>query len=164
MIALYFDDIPAACNDATSLTSFKARLGAIFKIKDLGDLSQLLGMHITRDRSARTISPDLFKYIRDFLAKYGMTDCKPSSFPMDHGFMSGLAHLDSPPATGVATDVYPSLLGSLQCAAVGTRLYVTTALSILGSALAHPTEAHVQALKKVLRYLQGTIDLRLTLG
>jgi hypothetical protein len=40
MIALYVDDIPTACNDATWLTSFKARLGATFSnIKNLGDLS-----------------------------------------------------------------------------------------------------------------------------
>jgi hypothetical protein len=58
IIALYVDDIPAACNDATWLSSFKARLGARFKIKDLGILSQLMGMHITRDTSARTISMD----------------------------------------------------------------------------------------------------------
>jgi hypothetical protein len=38
MIALYVDDIPVACNDATWLTSFKTQLGARFKIKDLGDL------------------------------------------------------------------------------------------------------------------------------
>jgi hypothetical protein len=55
MISFYADDIPAACNDASWLTSFKARVGSRFKIKDLGDLSQLLGMHITRARSARTI-------------------------------------------------------------------------------------------------------------
>jgi hypothetical protein len=58
MIAPYVDDTRAACNDATWLTLFKARLGARFKIKDLGNLSQLLDMHITRDRLARTISPD----------------------------------------------------------------------------------------------------------
>jgi hypothetical protein len=39
MIAMYVDDIPAACSDATWLTSFKAQLGARFKIKDLGDHS-----------------------------------------------------------------------------------------------------------------------------
>jgi hypothetical protein len=73
MIALYVDDIPAACNDAAWLASFKALLGARFKIK--GSLSQLLGMHITRDRSARTISVDQSKYLRDILAKYyGMAD------------------------------------------------------------------------------------------
>jgi hypothetical protein len=97
MIALYVDDIPGACNDTTWLTSFKARLGAIFKIKDLGYLFQLLGTHITRDRSARTISLNRSKYLRDILAKCGMTDRKPSSLPMDPGFMSGLAHMDSPP-------------------------------------------------------------------
>jgi hypothetical protein len=65
MIAQYVDDILAACNDTAWLASFKANLGERFKIKDLGDLSQLLGMHITRDRSARTISLDQSKYLRD---------------------------------------------------------------------------------------------------
>jgi hypothetical protein len=164
MIALYVDDILAACNDATWLASFKAQLGALFKIKDLGDLSQLLGMHITRSRSARTISLDHSKCLRDILAKYGMTDSKPSSLPMDPGFLAGLAHMTSPPLTEVAKDVYPSLMGSLKYAAVCTRPDVTTALSILGSAHASPTDAHMHALKKVLQYLHGTIDMRLTLG
>jgi hypothetical protein len=97
MIALYVDDLPAGCNDATWLTSFKAQLCARFKIKDMGDLSQLLGMHITRDRSARAISLDQSKYLRDILAKYGMTDSKPSSLPMDPGFLAGLAHKTPPP-------------------------------------------------------------------
>jgi hypothetical protein len=150
-IALYVDDIPAACNDAIWLASFKTQLGTRFKIKDLCDLSQLLGMHITRDRSARTVSMDMSKYLRDILAKYGVTHYEPLSLPMDPGFLSGLAHMASPPLTGVAKDVYPSLIGSLQYAVVCTRPDVTTALRIFGSAQANPTEAHVQALKKVLR-------------
>jgi hypothetical protein len=113
MIAMYVDDIPAACNDATWLASFKAQLGAWFKIKDLGNLSQLLGMNITRDRSTRTISLDQSKYLRDILAKYGMFDSKPSSLPMDADFLAGLAHMTTPSLTGVAKDVYPSLLDSL---------------------------------------------------
>jgi hypothetical protein len=55
-------------------------------------------------------------------------------------------------------------MGSLQYAALYTRPDVSTALSILGSAQASPTDANMQALKKVLRYLHGTIDMRLTLG
>jgi hypothetical protein len=163
MIALYVDDIPAACNDATWLASFKAQLGARLT-KDLGDLSQLLGMHITRNRSARIISIDQSKYLRDVLAKHGMTDAKRSSLPMDPGFLAALAHITSPPLTGVVKDVYPSVLGSLQYAAACTRPDVSTALSILGSAQASPTDAHLHALKKVLRDLHGTIDMRLTLG
>jgi hypothetical protein len=80
----------------------------------MGDVSQLLGMHINRDRSARTISLDQSKYLRDILAKYVMTDSKPSSLPMDPGFLAGLAHMTStPPLTGVAKEVYQSFLGNL---------------------------------------------------
>jgi hypothetical protein len=107
VIALYVDDIHAGCNDTAWLASLKAKLGERFKIKDLGDLSQLLGMHITRDRSARTTSLDQSKYLRDILAMYGMTDAKPSSLPMDPGFLAGLAHMTSPYLTGVGKDVYP---------------------------------------------------------
>jgi hypothetical protein len=103
MIALYVDDIPAACNDATWFASSKAQLGARFKIKDdLGDLSQVLGMHITRDRSTRIIFLGKPKYLRDILAKYGMSDSKPSSLPMDPGFLAGLAHMTSLSLTGAA--------------------------------------------------------------
>jgi hypothetical protein len=54
-------------------------------------------------------------------------------------------------------------MGNLQNAAVSTRLIVSKALCILGSAQAHPTEAYLQAMKMVARYLKGTIDPRLTL-
>jgi hypothetical protein len=131
MIALYVDDISAARNDASKLTSFKVQLGVRFKIKDLGDLSHLLGMHITRDLAARTISVDQSKYMRDILAKFGMADSKPSSLPMDFGFLAGLAHMASPPLAGVAKDVYPNLLGSLQYVTVCKRPDVSTGLSIL---------------------------------
>jgi hypothetical protein len=83
---------------------------------------------------------------------------------MDPGFLAGLAHMASLPLSGVAKDVYPNLLGSLKYAAVCTRPDVSTALSILGSVHAYPTDAHMLALKKVLRYLHGTIDMHLTLG
>jgi hypothetical protein len=70
-------------------------------------------MHITRDRSTRTISLDQSKYLRDILAKYGVTDSEPLSLPMDPGFLAGLTHMTSPSLACVAKDVYPSLMGSL---------------------------------------------------
>jgi hypothetical protein len=127
-------------------------------------LSQLLGMHNTRDIFARTISLDESKYLSDILGKHGMTECKPSPLPMDPGFVSGLASIDTPRLTGVAKDIFPNLLGSLKYEAVCTRPYVSTALRILGSAKAHPTEAHLQALKKLVRLMKGTIQLRSTMG
>jgi hypothetical protein len=96
IIALHVDDIPTACNDRAWMQAFKTTLGVRFKIKDMGDLSQLLGMHTTRDMSARTMSMDQSKCVKDILVKHNMSDCKPSSLPMQPGFLSGLAHIDSP--------------------------------------------------------------------
>jgi hypothetical protein len=78
-------------------------------------------MHITRNRSTRTISLDKSNCLREILAKYGMTDCKPSLIPMDPGFLSGLAHMASPLLTRVAKDVDPNHLGS-------TRQFVRVSL------------------------------------
>jgi hypothetical protein len=111
MIALYVDDIPDACNDTSWTQAFKATLGARFKITYLGDRSQLLGMDITCDMTARTISMDQSKYVKEILIKHHMAESKPSSLPMEPGFVSGLAHVDSPLLTGMSKDVYPSMLG-----------------------------------------------------
>jgi hypothetical protein len=54
-------------------------------------------------------------------------------------------------------------MGSLQNAAVCTRPDVCIALSILGSAQAKPSGVHLQALKKAVRYLTGTVNLHMTL-
>jgi hypothetical protein len=139
------DDFPAACTDTDWLASSKAHLGTMLKIKHLGVLSRLMGMQITRDKSTRTISLDQSKCLKDILAKHGLTDCKSSSLAKDPGFMS-------------------RLMGSLDYAAVCTRPDVSTTLSNLSCAQAKPREVHLQALKKVVRYLKGKINSRTPLG
>jgi hypothetical protein len=54
---------------------------------------------------------------------------------MDPGFLAAISKQTHVPLTGTDRDIYPSMLGSLQYAAVCTRLdIISTALSILGSA------------------------------
>jgi hypothetical protein len=131
MIALYVDDIPVACNNTTWQVAFTALVRSKFDIKDQGYLSDIIGMHITRDITTRTISLDQGKYVRELLDKHDMVDCKPSCLPMDHGFLAAISKQIHVPLTGTDRDIYPSLLGSLQYAAVCTRRpYILTAFSI----------------------------------
>jgi hypothetical protein len=58
MIALHVDDIHVACNNSAWRVAFTALVRSMFDVKDQGDLSDIIGMHITRDREARTISLD----------------------------------------------------------------------------------------------------------
>jgi hypothetical protein len=91
MIALYVDDITVACNNTAWRVAFTALVRSRFDIKDHGDLSDIIGMHITRDRAARTISLDHGKYVRELLDKHDMVDCKPSCLPMDPGFLAAIS-------------------------------------------------------------------------
>jgi hypothetical protein len=160
MIALYVDDIPVACNNTAWRVAFTALVRSRFDIKDQGDLSDIIGMHIIRDRAARTISLDQGKYVRELLDTHDMVDCKPSCLPMDPSFLAAIAKQTPVPLTDTDRDIYPSLLGSLQYAAVYTRPSISTALSILDSAQANPTVAHMQSLWN----LKGSPSMSMTLG
>jgi hypothetical protein len=96
------------------VSQFKSNHGSRFKTKDLGELQHIMGMHITRDRTARRISINQSQYLADVLDKHGMTDCSPSAMPMDPSFLATVGHATPIPLVGLARDVYPSLLGSLQ--------------------------------------------------
>jgi hypothetical protein len=133
MIALYVDDIPPACNNTAWRVAFTELVRSRFDIKDQGDLSDIIGMHITRDRAARAISLDHGKYVRELL------DCKPSCLPMDPGFLAAISKQIPMPLTGTDRDIYPSLLGRLHYADVRTIPDISKALSILGSAHANPS-------------------------
>ena len=59
---------------------------------------------------------------------------------------------------------YRQAIGSLMWAAVATRLDIAFAVSLLSQFLENPGEVHWNAVKRVLRYLKGTKDHKLTLG
>jgi hypothetical protein len=51
MIALYVDDIHVACNNIAWRVAFTALVQSQFDIKDQGELSDIIGMHITTHRT-----------------------------------------------------------------------------------------------------------------
>jgi hypothetical protein len=91
MIALYVDDIHVACNNSSWRVAFTTQVRSRFDIKDRVDISGIIGMHITRDRSTRTISIGQGKYVRELLDKHDMTDCTPSCLLMEQGFLSAIS-------------------------------------------------------------------------
>jgi hypothetical protein len=84
-------------------------------------MSDIIGMHITRDRSARTISLDQGKYVRELLDKHDMTYFKPSCLPMEPGFLAPISKPNPMPLTGKELEIYPKLLGSLNARARTSR-------------------------------------------
>jgi hypothetical protein len=132
-------------------------------MKDLGELTNYLGMTITRNRSARTISLSQSSYINAILDRFDLEDAKPSSTPLP------VHHtLTSPPVPSVepCNRPYPDLIGALMYAMVCTRPDLAYPVSVLSRYVGSSrfTETHWLAAKRVLRYLRGTSSLSLTLG
>ena len=62
----------------------------------------------------------------------------------------------------VDTVTYQSIVGSLLYAAVTTRPDIAQAAAVLSNFCANPTQSHLTAAKRILRYLKGTVYLGLS--
>ena len=162
-ILVYVDDMTLVSDDLEALTAFKQQLQAQFAMKDLGELTHYLGMDITRDRQARTITISQSRYLHSVLCKFGMEEATPVATPLPEKH-----ELTTPaiPSSIPCSHPYPELIGSLMYAMVCTRPDLAFPLSILSRYVGQGryTEAHWEAAKRVLRYLKGTLEKGLTLG
>ncbi len=165
-IVLYVDDILLVCKSLGTLEDMKAKLSAIYEMHDLGSVSQFLGMQITRDRERRTIHLSQPMHIEDALELGNMTTC----VPVGHPFYSDL-HLDSSmsPSTEQEQNLmkgipYRETVGLLLYIACNTRPDIMAATSIASRFVSNPGDQHWSAVKRILRYLQGTRNFGIVLG
>jgi len=155
---LYVDDMVLASNNNALIDAIIAQLAAHFELKDRGEASWVLGLHITRDKKAGTISVDQSKYIQDMLSRYRMHASKPVRTPAVKG--EPLRAADSPSTeeeiVAMSHVPYKSAVGSLLHAANGTRPDISWAVGDASRFNATPGKAHWMAVKRILRYLKGT--------
>lgn len=160
-IVVFVDDLALVSNNTEQVCHVKAELARRFEMKDLGPLTEYLGMEVSRDRTARTITLRQEKYISKLLQKFRMEDChgKTTPLPANHNLLE--PDLKSP----VLNDVpYAQLVGSLMYLMVCTRPDLAYTLSVLTRFMAEDkhTEAHWDAAKRTLRYLQHSKTWGLT--
>jgi hypothetical protein len=150
-LLLYVDDIILTASSSALLQRVIAALQTTFPMKDLGPLHHFLG--ITVERRPAGLFLHQRTYVLDIIDRAGMTGCKPCSTPVD--LQSKLA-ADSGPAVQDATQ-YRSLAGALQYLTF-TRPDITYAVQHICLHMHDPRESHLTALKRIIRYLQGTAD------
>jgi hypothetical protein len=161
IISLYVDDLLLASDSVAELTKVKAELQTCFDMDDMGEASFALGIKITRDRAARTLTISQGGYLRDVLTRFDMQDSRPVGTPMDPKCKlepsTAETELD---ATGKTQ--YQSAVGALLHAARATRPDISYATTALSQHCKAPSDQHWQAVKRVFRYLRGTLDHGLT--
>ncbi|KAF9799838.1 hypothetical protein IEO21_10490 [Rhodonia placenta] len=164
IIVIHVDDCTLVANSKSVMTKLKHDLGSRFEIVDLGELRWLLGFEVHRNRSARTISLSQASYIDTLLDRFGMVEAHTLTVPLDSHINLFDIEITNEDRHEMSRKPYARLVGSLMYAAIGTRPDIAFAVSTLARFMATPAPVHWDAAKRVLRYLKGTRDLRLTFG
>ena len=164
IVPVYVDDITIAGESKSEVKWVKDELKRRFKLRDLGPVSFLLGVHVTRDQSKRMLSLSQRQAIVDMLKKFDMEDCKPVGTPLDPG--SKLSIADSPQtiedAAVMRSKPYAEAVGTLMYIAIATRPDIAYAVGVLSRFSSNPGVAHWKAVQHLFRYMQATKDLKLT--
>lgn len=99
------------------------------------------------------------QYLRQILTKFGMADCKSISTPID--FNADFTLLKDSKPNEKYQHLCRKLIGSLLYAVLGTRPDLCQSVNFLSRFQEKANENLFIALKRILRYVKGTLDLKL---
>ncbi|XP_021990999.1 uncharacterized mitochondrial protein AtMg00810-like [Helianthus annuus] len=149
-LLVYVDDLILTGNKPIMLTNFITRLHNEFAIKDLGSLNYFLGLEVVHTDDGLFLSQ--CKYAHDILSRAGLLETKlvPTPLATTDTFVSTGSPFSDP-------TLYRSLVGALQYLTI-TRPDHSYAVNQASQFLHAPTDQHFQSVKRILRYVKGTMS------
>lgn len=150
-LLLYVDDIVLTGSSSSLLQHITAKMKQEFPMTDMGRLSYFLGIKVDYNKSGIFLSQK--QYALEIIERAGMMNCKPISTPSDvNSKLSAEVgdRIDNPKQ-------YRSLAGALQYLTI-TRPDIAYAVQQVCLFMHDPRTPHLAALKRIIRYIQGTQD------
>ena len=160
IIGIYVDDMIILHRGNGDKEWLLERLRAKASIKDLGKMSSVLGMSITRlNNGSITLSHPAV--VDELLQTAGIVEARPASTPLvpNAELMHGNEEMDEEERAAMLAAPccnYRSLVGSLLYLASTTRPDIAFAVTSLSRFMTAPRMSHWKALIHLLRYLKGT--------
>ena len=163
ILSLDVDDILLAGNDLNFLNATKKWLSSMFDMKDMGEADYILGVKIQRDRSKRLLSMSQEAYINKMLERFRLQHAKPVETPMAKGQILSLEQCpkSEDEKKRMEKTPYANAVGSLMYAMMCTRPDICYAVGMVSRYQSNPGDAHWTAVKRIFRYLKGTMNLAL---
>jgi hypothetical protein len=152
LVGVYVDDLVIVGGDSGMIKGFKEQMKAEFKMSDLGPLSFYLGIEVHQEAGIITLKQAA--YVSRIVEKAGLTGCNPCATPMEPRLKL------SKESAGSLVDAteYRSLVGSLRYL-VNTRPDLAYSVGYVSRFMEKPTDEHLAAVKRIIRYVAGTIHL-----
>ncbi|RVW48104.1 Retrovirus-related Pol polyprotein from transposon RE1 [Vitis vinifera] len=149
ILIVYVDDIILSGNDMGELQNLKKYLSEEFEVKDLGNLKYFLGMEVARSRKGIVVSQENTYSI--FLRRPVCLDANQLILLWDSQKKLGIEKESTPVDRGR----YQRLVGRLIYLS-HTRPDIGFAVSAVSQFMHSPTEEHMEAVYRILRYLKMT--------
>jgi histone deacetylase 1/2 len=124
---------------------------------DLGPLHYFLGIEVKKIHNGLCLTQE--KYATDILEKIGMTKCTSMPTPLSSSELLSL--VDGSPLGPEDSTQYRSVVGGLQYLTL-TRPDISFSVNKVCQFLHAPTTTHWSAMKRILRYIKGTLQVGLT--
>lgn len=153
---VYVDDIIVASSSQAAVDALLRDLDKEFAIKDLGELSYFLGIQVQRKNGDLLMNQE--RYATEILQRTNMQMCKPVATPLP---TTEKLSLQSGSSLGSEDSTrYRSIVGAFQYLTL-TRPDISFSVNKACQFLHSPTSQHWEAVKRILRYVKGTISLGL---
>ncbi|GKD62537.1 putative ribonuclease H-like domain-containing protein [Tanacetum coccineum] len=120
----------------------------------MGELTFFLGLQVKQKEDGIFISQD--KYMTEILKKFGFTDVKTTSTPME----TQKPLIKDADGEDVDEHLYRSMIGSLMYL-TSSRLDIMFAVCACARIQVNPKSSHLYAVKRIFRYLKGQPKLGL---
>jgi hypothetical protein len=155
-LLLYVDDIILTASSTELPRHTISAFQREFAMKDLGPLHHFLGITVERCPDGLFLHQRI--YTLDILKRAVMADCKPCTTPVD--LQAKLAGDSGSPVEDASQ--FRSIAGALQYLTF-RRPDIAYVVQQICLHMHDPREPHLTAMKRILRYLQGTPDYGLLL-
>jgi hypothetical protein len=155
-VLVYVDDIILVSSSTKAITLLLKSLEKEFALKDLGELHYFLGIEVNKISDGILLSQS--KYAMDILQRARMAKCKPVSTPLSTSEKLS-AHVGELLGPQDATN-YQSIDGGLQYLTL-THPDLAFSVNKVCQYLQAPMTLHLTDVKRILRYIKGTINVGL---
>ena len=151
IVGVYVDDLVITGSSTVDIAQFKEEMKGTFQMSDLGLLHYYLGLEVAQTADGITVCQSA--YAAKILDSAGMRGCNPCATPME----ARLKLSKSSAAPAVDQTMYRSIVGSLRYL-VNSRPDLAYSVGYISRFMEKPTTEHLAAVKRVLRYVAGTLN------
>ncbi|GKC98154.1 retrovirus-related pol polyprotein from transposon TNT 1-94 [Tanacetum coccineum] len=154
LVQIYVDDIIFASTNPKSCQLFAHEMNSTFQMSMMGQMSFFLGLQVSPNPKGIFINQS--KYALEIFKKYGFDTSTPIDTPM-----AERPNLDEDKGGKLIDPThFHGMVGSLMYLSA-SRPDIVFAVCMCARYQAKPTDKHLHAIKRIFRYLKGTIHMGL---